>query len=240
MSIVSLVTHSTILSHSHFPRRVVIVHGYGANPTAHWFPWLRSTLSAEDVDVSVVELPSPQDPQAQAWESAVATVLGRPDEHTWIIGHSLGGVTSLRVLDALEDEWRLGGLVLVAAFTGPLKALPILDGYLRRDVDAERLASHIAVRAKIRSDDDPFVPPPTSDRLARRLGAEILVRPRACHFLDSDGIIALPLITEIMAQKVPRSLENRGAGADGGATRSDSQRCRKKSSFISAIHTFDR
>ncbi|WP_369371281.1 RBBP9/YdeN family alpha/beta hydrolase [Promicromonospora sp. Populi] len=168
--------------------------GYGAGPGDHWFPWLQGSLVADGVAASVVALPTPDAPVAHEWEAAVAAALGAPGPGTWVVAHSLGGITTLRVLAALPEPWSLGGLVLVSGFTGPLNALPMLDGYLGADVDVERVRDHVAERVMIRSDADELVPPSASDALAARLVARRHVVPGAGHFLADDGITALPTV----------------------------------------------
>jgi len=179
-------------------QRVVIIHGYEAAPDANWFPWLQGALEAEGIGVTVVPLPAPDAPKAAAWENAVSAALGVPDERTAIVAHSLGVVTALRVLAALPEPWELGSLVLVAGFTGPLDALPELDGYLATDVDVERIARNIGGRTVIRSETDPFVPPAASDDLARRLGAQLQVHPGAGHFMAEDGVATLPAVLNLL------------------------------------------
>jgi predicted alpha/beta hydrolase family esterase len=104
----------------------------------------------------------------------------------------------LRALAALTEPWQLGGLVLVSGFTGALKSLPVLDEYLSTDVDAERIAKNIGVRAMIRSDADAFVPTAASDELAQRLNAELRIQPGAGHFLTEDGVSALPIVLDLL------------------------------------------
>lgn len=190
------ITTTPVTSHS--LRRVLIVHGYAAAPTAHWFPWLRDSLNTDGVDATVVTLPTPEAPEAAAWKDTVAKEVGVPDAGTWIVAHSLGGITVLRALAAITEPWQLGGLVLVSGFTGALKSLPVLDAYLNTDVDAERIAKNIGVRAMVRSDADVFVPAETSDELAQRLNAELHIQPGAGHFLTENGVSALPLVLDLL------------------------------------------
>ncbi|WP_307073515.1 RBBP9/YdeN family alpha/beta hydrolase [Arthrobacter pascens] len=187
-----------MLDTSHSLRRVLIVHGYAAAPDAHWFPWLRDSLETAGVDATVVTLPTPDAPKAAAWTDAVAEVIGVPDAGTWVVAHSLGGITVLRALATLTEPWQLGGLVLVSGFTGALKSLPVLDEYLSTDVDAERIAKNIGVRAMVRSDADAFVPAAASDELAQRLNAELHIRPGAGHFLTEDGVSALSIVLDLL------------------------------------------
>lgn len=190
------ITTSPVTTHS--LRRVLIVHGYAAAPDAHWFPWLRDSLDTAGVDATVVALPAPDAPNAAAWTGTVSKAIGVPDAGTWIVAHSLGGITVLRALAALTGPWQLGGLVLVSGFTGALKSLPVLDKYLSADVDAERIAKNIGVRAMVRSDADAFVPTAASDVLAERLKAELHIQPDAGHFLAEDGVQNLPLVLDLL------------------------------------------
>ncbi|WP_371029992.1 RBBP9/YdeN family alpha/beta hydrolase [Pseudoclavibacter sp. JSM 162008] len=187
----------------HLPTRVIIVHGFRANVDAHWFPWLRDALADRGIEATSVELPLPEAPNAADWEREVALALGTPDERTWIVGHSLGAVTSLRALAAQLGDWRLGGVVFVSGFTGTLDTLPDLDEYLAEEVDVERVADRIDTRVVIRSDDDTLVPPAASDALARRLSAEIRVQPGAGHFLEADGMTSLPVVLDALLQARP-------------------------------------
>jgi predicted alpha/beta hydrolase family esterase len=189
---------TTTAADSYSPRRVVIVHGYGASPDAHWFPWLAETAGRAGIEVEAVRLPDPESPDAAAWEGAVGRAVGVPDEATWIVAHSLGGITTLRLLAGLPGCWRLGGLLLVAGFTRRLPALPALDPYLATDVDVAPLIGRIGVRAVIRSDADELVPAAASDALAQRLEAELHLQPGAGHFLAEDGVTSLPIVAALM------------------------------------------
>lgn len=179
-------------------RRVVVVHGYDAAPNQHWFPWLRERLDAEGVRTVVVELPEPSFPEAGAWLTAVARAVGTPDRHTQLVGHSLGCITLLRHLAGLPQPWTLGGLVLVAGFTGPLEGVPLLDEFLAEDVDVSAVRANARRRLVLRSDDDPTVPAAATEDLARRLDAEVRVVPGAGHFCGSEGVTRLPAVLEAL------------------------------------------
>lgn len=192
-------------------RRVVVVHGYDAAPDQHWFPWLRERLTAEGVRTVVVELPEPSFPEAGAWLAAVARAVGEPDRHTHLVGHSLGCITLLRHLAGLPGPWTLGGLVLVAGFTGRLEGVPLLDEFLAEDVDVTAVRANVRRRLVLRSDDDPTVPAAATEALAERLGATVRVVPRAGHFCGSDGVTRLPTVLDAL---VPPG--GSGARAPGG------------------------
>jgi serine hydrolase len=181
-------------------RRLFIVHGYGATPADHWFPWLRDLFTARGVDVTVLSLPDPQAPSAARWHEAVSAALPAVDEHTWIVAHSLGAITVLRRLAVLPQPWTLGGAILVSGFTGRLDVLPVLDDFLADDVDLTAVVPNIQQRHVIHSDDDTIVPPAASAALADRLRAQVHVVPGAGHFLASEGVITLPLLAELLPE----------------------------------------
>lgn len=169
-----------------------IFHGYAATPEDHWFGWLASELDRINVLTVVPVLPDSIAPDALRWQEAVHAAVGKTDESTVLIAHSLGCLAVLRHLASLTGAWRLGRLVLVSGFLDPLPALPELDEFIGIGCDVTRLHEHIDEIIVIRSDDDPLVPPPHTDRLATLLGAEAVVLPGAGHFLAADGHSTLP------------------------------------------------
>lgn len=181
--------------------RVVIVPGFGATPADHWFPWLASAAVKAGAAATVVPLPEPGMPARATWEAAVRRVLHQPSPHTWLVAHSLGCITSLRVLEESGSPWQLGGLVLVAGFSGPLPHHPALDTYLEEPAPAETLAPNIARRVVIASDNDPSVPPARSRELAARLAADLVILRGRGHFRARDGVTELP---EVLREIFPR------------------------------------
>lgn len=171
--------------------RAVIVHGYGAGPEEHWFGWLAAQFGAIGVNATVPALPDPTAPHPSAWAAAVDAAVGRPDEQTTLVGHSLGSIVVLRHLAGLDGDWRLGHLALVAGFADPLPDLPELDEFVTScDLDrVRRHADHITV---MRSDNDSIVPAGHTDALADRLGTRPVVAPGRGHFLASEGASSLP------------------------------------------------
>ena len=63
-------------------RRVVVCHGWTANPTKHWFPWLRDQLSEPGVEVLVPGLSSSENPSVNEWVDVLSDVIGIPDDNT--------------------------------------------------------------------------------------------------------------------------------------------------------------
>jgi predicted alpha/beta hydrolase family esterase len=175
--------------------RAIIIHGYAATPSDHWFGWLAEHLEFAGIPTLVPALPVPEAPDPRSWLNA-AQQIGVPDEDTILIAHSLGCLTVLRYLAAQQEPWRLGTLILVAGFLDPLPALPNLDGYIGEGCDVSSIPGHIGRLTVIRSDDDPYVPTDHTDRLARQLMATPQVVTGAGHFLAENGVTTVPEVLE--------------------------------------------
>ena len=177
-------------------RRTVIVHGYMARPDSHWFPWLAEQLEERGQSTAILELPSPDAPDAEAWKQTIMGRLSRADEQTFVVAHSLGTISTLRALNGLPDDTKIGGLVLVSGFSETLEPIPALDGFLEDGVDLERAALRFGDCVVITARDDEIVPPELSERLAEGLDCKIHVLEAGGHFLGSDGHTTLPLVLE--------------------------------------------
>ena len=64
--------HTATTSSSAPMSRAVIVHGYAADPTRHWFPWLTDQLTTTGAEVTCVALPDPAAQDAATWQQAIA------------------------------------------------------------------------------------------------------------------------------------------------------------------------
>ncbi|MGV9343025.1 RBBP9/YdeN family alpha/beta hydrolase [Streptomyces sp. NPDC003688] len=172
--------------------RATIIHGYCATPGDHWFPWLAERLEEHGIPTTVPALPGTDNPDPARWTTAAGVAIGTPGAHTTVVAHSLGCLTVLRHLSALEGPWRLGNLVLVSGFVDPLPAIPELDAYIAGGCDLTALPAHIDRLTVLRSDADPLVPTPHTDHLATLLGTTAQVVPGAGHFLADEGVTELP------------------------------------------------
>lgn len=180
-------------------RRVLLLHGYRSGPEHHWFPWLAAELAERGIEVVAARFPDAHapDPEPGPWLAEARGVLETVDEHTAVVAHSLGCITGLRALVAIEQPWRLGLLLLVAGFDEPLRVLPQLTPFVDRPLDTAPIIAGVGRIELIGSDNDRYVWPRFTAALAARLDASVMIVPGAGHFLASeDGYIEFPLVLE--------------------------------------------
>jgi len=183
-----------------------MVHGWDGNPKNCWFPWLKKKLEEKGVVVSALPMPHPENPTIADWVDCLATAVGEPDEHTYLVGHSIGCQTILRYIEQLKKP--VGGVVCVAGWfrlpfltTGEEKE--IAQPWLETPMDYEKIKQQAGKIIAIFSDDDPDVDLGDKELFEKYLNAQTIVEHEKEHFSDDAGITELPsalqAVEELMA-----------------------------------------
>ena len=182
-------------------KRVVIIHGWGATPADHWFPWLAHELESCGLSVTVPAMPDTDHPNMNAWIAAIAAAAGAPDSGLILIGHSIGTVAILRYIESLSESARIGGALLVAGFLDNID--PELDSFFHSPFDYGHIRRACPAIAAIESDDDPAVPQGSGELLRDRLGARLVTLHAAGHMNAEDGFTMLPEALDAVLSPAP-------------------------------------
>ena len=179
-------------------KQVYIIHGYGASPSNHWFPWLKEKLIADNHQVSVLHMPNSSDPKKEEWLETLANKIKNLDDNTYFVAHSLGSITLLNYLEKLNPLPGFGGFILVSGFSERLSSLSSLDPFTVKEVDYQKIISATNSRAVIAAEDDYIVPFQLSQNLSNQLDTSFYPVEKGGHFLEDDGFIAFPLVYDIL------------------------------------------
>ncbi len=177
--------------------RVFVVHGWGGYPEEGWLPWLKKELVAKDFVVEVPAMPDSENPKIETWVPHLARLVGRPDEHTYFVGHSIGCQTIIRYIQTLPIGTKIGGAVFVAGWYN-LRNLEteeekiIVSPWVNEPRDDKKIRSVINKAIAIFSDNDPVVLPENQQSWKELVGAKIIIEHDKGHFSGSDGITELP------------------------------------------------
>ncbi|MBI2337659.1 serine hydrolase family protein [Candidatus Daviesbacteria bacterium] len=178
---------------------VLIFHGTGGSPEGNWFPWLKNELEQKGHKVFVPKFPDPREGNnLEDWLKVLEQYQEHINNQTILVGHSLGGLFTLRVLERLEKP--VDAAFLVAA---PIGVKPIL--YYDSDAqfsgfefDWEKIkqgAKHFGV---YHSDNDPYVSLGNGEQLAQHLGVDLTFIPQAGHINAESGFTKFePILKDI-------------------------------------------
>lgn len=170
---------------------IFIFHGTEGYPEENWFPWLKGELEAKGHKVFVPQFPSPPVVPAKIseWFKILKSYEKYINEDTILIGHSLGGIFALRVLEKLDHP------VKAAFFVGaPIGVKPILNyerdsSFSGFDFDFESIKSKAKHFEVYHSDTDPYVSLDNGKELAKKLGVKLNFVPNAGHFNAKAGYL---------------------------------------------------
>ena len=176
-------------------KKVIIIHGWEGSPEGDWFPWLKKELENRGFEAQVPAMPNTNEPTLSGWLSHLQGVVGKVDENTYLVGHSLGVITILRYLESLSGDKKIGGVVLVAGFPEPI-GYKELNSFFLKPLDYGKVKGFINKVVAIYSDNDPEVPLKNGEILRDKLGAKLIAVPKAGHLNAEDGFTELPIALE--------------------------------------------
>jgi len=170
---------------------IFIFHGTEGYPKENWFPWLKQELEQKGNKVFVPQFPSPPVIPAKIieWFDVLKDYEQYIDENSILIGHSLGGVFLLRVLEKLTHP------VKAAFFVGtPIGIRPILNfdrdsAFSGFEFNWEEIKKKTQNFVVFHSNTDPYVGLENGKKLAKNLGIELSFVPNAGHFNKKAGYL---------------------------------------------------
>lgn len=183
------------MSNTH--KRVFIVHGWGGYPEEGWFPWLKKELEARGCEAHVLNMPDPDHPKIETWIPFLAQSVGRADQNTYFVGHSIGCQTIIRYLETLPEGTKIGGAVFVAGWYN-LRNLEtkeeeeIAGPWVRTPRDDKKIKETVNKAVAIFSDNDEFVAEGNQASWKERVGSKVIIEHEKGHFSGGDGITELP------------------------------------------------
>jgi len=170
---------------------VLIFHGTEGHPEENWFPWIKKELEKKDYKVHIPQFPSPPVIPAKIdeWFEVLKDYKKHINEETIIIGHSLGGVFLLRLLEKLKYP------IKSAFFIGtPVGVLPILNYYRDYsfcgfDFNWDQTINKSKKFTVFQSNNDPYVSLDNGEKLAKKLNVKLNFIPNAGHFNEKAGYL---------------------------------------------------
>lgn len=192
------------------PMRIILVHGFNANPNMNFHPWLRDELHVAGFEVIAPELPlkmPARDPNAPVDADIIEGInmpalmevmkkeIGYLKNEDILLGHSLGALAILQYLEMVEMTETPRAVILVAA---PWKvSRPELRRLFVDDLDADVLMWKAREFVVIHSADDKLVPIEHGRKLADQLRARFIETATDDHYMGAQYPVLKETILEI-------------------------------------------
>lgn len=177
-------------------KNAVIVHGWGATSKSNWFPWLAEELKKVGFKVTVPDFPNTEHPILSEWLHHFRQMVS-VDENTILIGHSLGVPFILRFLEQCPKEKNIKAAFLVAGFDHSL-GIAEIDNFVDKSFDWKKIKSSSKLFFVINSDNDPYIPLPIGENLAKKLNTNLIVEHNAGHINDPSGFLSYPHLPQLI------------------------------------------
>jgi leucyl-tRNA synthetase/predicted alpha/beta hydrolase family esterase len=163
--------------------KVIVIHGFRSDSKKWWIPWIKGQLEKLGHTVEIPDLPNPEEPSVEEQADFVIKNF-KIDKDTILVGHSLGGAVTLRILEKIKIK------VARAIFVDPAirpkfndkERAPLLKAHSWKFdfKNIKKKASHFTVLA----DADYFtIPKDQLDELASALDADYITsKPNLAHY----------------------------------------------------------
>lgn len=179
--------------------QIVILHGYGADSKSNFFPWLKLELEKLGHSVWLHTLPNTEDPDITEQVEFVLQSVAL-DARTILVGHSLGGVVAMKILEKLSQP--ILGLVLVGSFYKPELLIDFQPNFVST-IDWQWHFAKIrqqVQKIKILSDlQDCYIPTTQGRELAELLRAELFeFKAEGTHFMSVQEPRVLAAIQKLI------------------------------------------
>ena len=177
--------------------RVILIHGFNADPEMNFHPWLAEQLKKKGFEVIALNLPLSigDDFNLSNIIEEMREKIGVLKSDDIILGHSLGSFMVLQYLEAVEMVETPRAVIMVSA---PWKvSRPELRQLFLVDLDADVLMWKTREFIVIHSEDDKLVPIEHGRKLAKAFKARLIETKSDGHFMDKEYPVLLETIIDI-------------------------------------------
>ena len=178
-------------------KNALILHGIEGHAGIHWQKWLCDELVKRRYEVAMPDLPNSNRPDRKKWLRVAKSLTRDVDfSELVIIGHSLGVVTALDLVESVGKK-----IKALASVSGFVKDYGVeLNSYFlkERNVDLNKVRNFVKKAFVIYGDNDPYVPQEILKHLADGLKVKPVVIKKGGHINTNSGYIKLPIILEML------------------------------------------
>ena len=184
-------------------KRAFIVHRWDGTPKNDWYPWLKRELEKKGFKVEVPAMPNTFDPKINDWVNHLKKVVGKLDNETYFIGHSIGSQTIMRFLEKEDYNGKIGKMIFVAGWfkldnLEGKEVEAIANPWIDTPIDFNKIKQKIPKLTVFLSTNEPYGFVEENSKIFKeKLNAKVILEKDKGHFTEDDGVSELP---EILAE----------------------------------------
>lgn len=140
--------------------------------------------------------PHPKDHALEDWLKVLEKYGKFINENSILVGHSLGGLFLLRVLERLEKPAYAAFFVATPVGVKPIKYYDSDYAFSGFSFEWDKIRASAKHFSVYHSDNDPYVSLGNGRELARKLGVKLTFIPNAGHLNSESDYTRFPLLLE--------------------------------------------
>ena len=189
-------------------KRLFIIHGWGGSPNELVHKLLKERLSKKGFKIIAPKMPNTDEPKISEWVNFLAEKVGKPDENTYFIGHSIGCQTIMRYIETLPEKTKVGGCIFIAGWFNLANmeseeeeriAKPWVETPMNFN-KIKKIAKEILVY--ISSNEYYGCIEENSKVFKEKLGAKVIVEENIGHFTDDEGLEKLSKFVDKLMKNI--------------------------------------
>jgi len=178
-------------------KNAFIFHGAFGSPEENWIPWLKSNLEEQGYTVTTPQFPTPEGQNYENWMQVIEPHLAEMNEHTLLIGHSIGATFICCVLEKIQQP--VTKAVMVSGFLGLLGDEVfdrVNETISAREFDWEVVKRNVAEFHIFHGSDDPYVPVEYTEVFGQKLDVRPVIIENGGHLNEAAGFTVFPQLLE--------------------------------------------
>ncbi|MDD5041408.1 MAG: alpha/beta fold hydrolase [Candidatus Peribacteraceae bacterium] len=179
---------------------VCIFHGIQGHPEENWFPWLKTELQKAGHRVVIPAFPCSDHPNLEEWLACFSQCRINLDDHSILIGHSLGSAFALRLLERCRQPVHATVLIAPAWNVMGNAFDSLMTSFTAATYDWKTIRKYAGEIHVIGSDDDPYIAPEKTEALARNLGVKVTLIKKGGHFNAAAGYTTFQRLLDEMGR----------------------------------------
>ena len=180
-------------------KTALIIHGAFGSPNENWIPWLKTELESQGYEVFTPVFPTPERQSLENWNAVLQDYLPKLNQASLLVGHSIGTVFALSVLEQLDEPVK--STVLVSGFLSDLgnKSFDSINtSFYSKDFNWEQIKLNGGNISVIHGNNDPYVPIEQAESLSSKLGVILEIIENGGHLNEGAGFKEFPQLLKLI------------------------------------------